>query len=357
MSSKLTLNIKNGLTGNSPIAILIDGYEFYTDNSKLGDACANALSDGDMTSEEYHEIIRLYKGIENRVLDIAWPIFHPDGIGSYIMLTTTEILEDAIGENHPALQERYILPCRRFLSPWAESKQPRTDPLVIDLDNDGIETIGFDESYAYFDDDGDGIANLTTWVSWDDGLLVLDKNQNGSIDDGSELFGDQTVLSDGTKASDGFEALTQYDDNQDGVIDANDAIYDQLLVWQDAYEDGVSSDDELFTLSELGITSISVVSDNVTVDLGNDNTLTGSATVTYQDSSTTTMGDVTFTNDTFYRVFTEEVTVSEAVQELPNITGSGIVRDLWEAATISTSLYNLLSQHNDATATEQKKSN
>jgi hypothetical protein len=80
---------------------------------------------------------------------------------------------------------------------------PRRDPLAIDLDGDGIETIGADGTVV-FDHDGDGVKTGTGWVSGDDGLLVLDQNGNGTIDTGAELFGVDTVKADGSLAVDGF---------------------------------------------------------------------------------------------------------------------------------------------------------
>lgn len=63
-------------------------------------------------------------------------------------------------------------------------------------------------------------------------MLMLDRNGNGHLDDGSELFGDSTILPNGMKGSNGFQALVYYDANGDGRIDANDPIWSQLRVWQ-----------------------------------------------------------------------------------------------------------------------------
>lgn len=77
-------------------------------------------------------------------------------------------------------------------------------PLILDLDGDGIETSGVKDG-AWFDHKGDGFAEQTGWVGKDDGLLVMDRNGNGRIEAGSELFGDSTptnlALPNGTKAS------------------------------------------------------------------------------------------------------------------------------------------------------------
>jgi hypothetical protein len=65
----------------------------------------------------------------------------------------------------------------------------KNDPLIIDLDGDGVETVDVSQSRAFFDMDGDGFAERTSWVEADDGLLVLDRDGNGKIDDVTELFG------------------------------------------------------------------------------------------------------------------------------------------------------------------------
>lgn len=72
-------------------------------------------------------------------------------------------------------------------------------------------------SQTYFDMDGDGFAEAAGWVAPDDGLLALDENGNGTIDDATELFG----TADG--ALDGFADLAALDSNGDHVIDVNDA--------------------------------------------------------------------------------------------------------------------------------------
>jgi len=93
------------------------------------------------------------------------------------------------------------------------------------------------------------------------GFLALDRNGNGRIDDGIELFGNHTPAGSQT-AGNGFQALAFYDrpengGNGDGWIDANDAIFPRLLLWIDANHDGISQPDELFPLWRFGITRIS----------------------------------------------------------------------------------------------------
>jgi hypothetical protein len=131
----------------------------------------------------------------------------------------------------------------------------RRDPLAFDLDNNGIELT---QTGALFDHNNNGVKHQTTWLSGDDAWLALDKNNNGTIDNGSELFGDSTIKQDGTTAKDGIDALKDLDSNNDGKIDNQDAEFNNLKLWQDTNQDGISQTAELKTLSELGIESINL---------------------------------------------------------------------------------------------------
>ena len=84
------------------------------------------------------------------------------------------------------------------------------DPILIDLDGDGIETTTVANG-IFFDHDNDGFSESSAWVGSDDGILAYDKNNNGIIDNGNEIFGDNYIKSDGTKASSGFDALSDLD--------------------------------------------------------------------------------------------------------------------------------------------------
>ena len=123
------------------------------------------------------------------------------------------------------------------------------DPLILDIDGDGIHTTNPDNSNAYFDFDGSGSRTHTGWISAGDGFLVLDRNKNGTIDSGAELFSNFTPLANGTLAANGFDALREFDLNKDGVIDRDDAIWSSLRIWRDANGDGTSQADELLSRS------------------------------------------------------------------------------------------------------------
>ena len=133
----------------------------------------------------------------------------------------------------------------------------------------------------------------TGWVAPSDGLLVRDLNADGMINNGTELFGNATVLADGSTASDGYQALAELDSNHDGVISNADAVYSQLGVWVDANSDGISEAGEVQSLTALGITEIAVTAQVTdTQDHGNTIGLTSS----YQtaDGVSHLAGDVWF---------------------------------------------------------------
>lgn len=218
---------------------------------------------------------------------------------------------------------------------------PRRDPLVLDLDNDGIETVSASGTIL-FDHDGDGVKSGTGWIAPDDGLVVMDRNGNGTIDNGSELFGADTVLSDGSKASSGFAALSDLDSNEDGIFDASDTSFADVRIWRDLNQDGISQSGELFTFDQLGIASITLTPTTTTdLDLGNGNVVDNRGTYTRDDGTTGLAGDLQLAMNEFYRDFSgslDPVEVTEDASELPNMKGSGAVRDLQEAASLSEDL-------------------
>ena len=87
---------------------------------------------------------------------------------------------------------------------FGAAKAIRVDPLILDLDGDGIVNTTGLKAGTCFDYDGNGFAELTGWVGQGDGLLVWDRNGNGVIDDGTELFGDNTLLANGMRAASSF---------------------------------------------------------------------------------------------------------------------------------------------------------
>ena len=98
-------------------------------------------------------------------------------------------------------------------------------PLVLDLDRNGVITSAESFASTYFDNDDNGFAERTGWISPTDGLLVRDLDGNGAIDHGGELFGNNTLLLNGRKAANGFAALAALDENGDRFIDYLDSAW------------------------------------------------------------------------------------------------------------------------------------
>ncbi|WP_436087840.1 calcium-binding protein, partial [Pararhizobium sp. LjRoot255] len=199
------------------------------------------------------------------------------------------------------------------------------DPLVLDLDGDGIELSALDGSAVHFDYDQDGFAEQTGWVSSDDGILAIDANNNGVIDGASELFG--------SPDQDGFAILETLDSNSDGKIDASDEMFEQLRVWRDLDQDGVSDAGELVSLAEAGITSISLVR-TVVNGLNNGHTIGFEAIFTRADGSTGTTQSVYFQTDRQDTTgdHTPDFTPAEDVLLLPQLPGSGQINSIaWKA--------------------------
>ncbi|BAJ00917.1 calcium-binding protein [Shewanella violacea] len=235
-----------------------------------------------------------------------------------------------------------------------EQSMVRRDPLVFDLDGDGIETVSSDAGII-FDHDGDGIKQGTGWVGADDGLLVLDINGNGTIDSGKELFGDNTDLANGEKARNGFAALRDLDSNGDGIIDSNDAVYSQLKIWQDANQDGISQASEMKTLSELDIASINLNDAEYVNQIQEDNLISFTSEYTDSEGNAHSFGTLDFAVNGFHREF-NAIAISEEAQGIVDFKGSGYVRDLREAATQNADLLAIYNQFSQATTRAEQDS-
>ncbi|TXJ01988.1 MAG: hypothetical protein E6Q32_03400 [Neisseriales bacterium] len=225
-------------------------------------------------------------------------------------------------------KQTYLL----FASLPKNKKPQQYDPLSLDLDGSGkIETVGLNAG-VLFDYDGDGVKTGTGWVAAGDGLVVRDINNDGKITSGLEIFGDNTVLSNGRKAKNAFEAIADLDVNKDGKVDAKDAAFNELKIWNDKNQNGISEASELKTLTELGITSISTQASITGVqNAANGNVEIGFSNFERADGSKGSSGAFNFVGNPIDSEFTDTVDTS-LVEDIPNANGSGRVRDLRKAS-------------------------
>ncbi|MCA1602234.1 MAG: hypothetical protein LC776_11520 [Acidobacteria bacterium] len=152
--------------------------------------------------------------------------------------------------------ERYY--CEIGGGTWDDPNCSCISPIVIDVAGNGFDLTNAGDG-VMFDITGDGVPEQISWTSAnsDDTWLALDRNGNGTIDDGKELFGSSTLqpyLSQG-ESKNGFRALAmldraEYGGDNDGQIDVRDSLFSYLKLWQDSNHNGVSEAEELQSLSD-----------------------------------------------------------------------------------------------------------
>ena len=203
---------------NIDASVLAPAYQDALDNNGYSDLCDDYVPPTQQHALEYAQaVIEYEKGIKA-------------GIDAEYSLATVRIFRE--------------VPCNV------------SDPIVVDLDGDGIEILPIYRG-VNFDIYNVGRLQATAWASPDDGFLVLDRDGDSKITNGGEFFGDAR--------QDGFTHLAFLDANGDGYITDLDPAWDELAVWQDINTDGVSQSTELLTLSELGLRAIPVIGNGITM--------------------------------------------------------------------------------------------
>ena len=133
-------------------------------------------------------------------------------------------------------------------------------PIVVDLrgGTNQIRLSSADDGVC-FDINGSGVRLKVAWpvLPTDDAFLVLDRNGNGIVDSGSELFGNTTPLRSGGVANHGYQALAELDANRDGWVDAKDPAFPRLRLWLDTNRNGASEPGELSSLAAHGVVAVS----------------------------------------------------------------------------------------------------
>jgi hypothetical protein len=217
------------------------------------------------------------------------------------------------------------------------------DPIIFDLDGDGIETTTIDNG-TFFDYENDGFKEATAWVGDDDGILVEDKDLSGTIDNESELVTD----------------LSTYDTNSDGIINSSDADFSKLKiltgtgVLESLEEAGIASIDtpqnqnikgDKMIPAALAANTLAASSSSVTVTIGetdssgNNQLSWGSYTTT--SGTTRKYGDYELETNTAYSIETTTVAVSDEIEALPDISSYGTVHSLHQAKIINLDKYRI----------------
>jgi hypothetical protein len=172
----------------------------------------------------------------------------------------------AVHVNAYSLHEMYSTfgDCVEPPPPNEDSPDPPDEncPVILDLRQDGFHLSGPNPA-VLFDIDADGVKDPIAWTKAndDDAFLCMDRNRNGLIDDGTELFGYATPLRNGQPAKVGYRALAELDSreaggNRDGVVDASDAMFADLCVWVDRNRDGASQPEEISSLPQVGVAAL-----------------------------------------------------------------------------------------------------
>ena len=201
------------------------------------------------------------------------------------------------------------------------------DPLALDLNGNGIETLAANgHDGALFDHERLGIRTATGWIHSNDGILVYDRNGDGKINDGGEIFGDNTLLKNGKTAAHGFEAAADLDDNGDGKLDDADSAFGKLGVWRDLNHNGISEAGEIFALKDLRIKSLNLGYTQADKDLGNGNTLAEVGSYTDEDGNEHIMGDLRLSADRLHSRYSNSIPLTDEQQQEVNLRGSGRLR-------------------------------
>lgn len=339
------MNVPTGGTTANPI-----NYQYTTKPNMLSNEELFFLA---MKSGNKAQMEKFAKGIDkNTLVRLIFAAANSPGLTPEMInaINNPEAVLNGLNSTSPtingidALQQYFInnyqngsvLPSNpnAWLDVYGKIVPPQNNPMAIDLDGDGIETIDINNSQVYFDVDNDGFREQTGWISGNDAILAIDRNQNGKIDNQTEMFGSTSTT--------GFSDLRALDTNSDNIIDSNDTDFGKIRLWQDINENGVTDSGELSTLAEAGITSISLLSNQINT-LDNNNYITEKAIVRYSDNSIKDLYDVATQYNDRYTVYGGTYSLDVDVLDLPWLHGYGNCIDLQLAASQNDSLKELIS--------------
>ncbi|MGB8598821.1 MAG: calcium-binding protein [Burkholderiales bacterium] len=201
----------------------------------------------------------------------TYQYFYYDSAGNKILATAAQIPEHTYGE--PIITDSFVVEVKDknggvvdhvVTVPYYGSDFPAIPsggggkkPIVIDLDGNGLDFKGLNDSNVFFDVNADGVRHHTAWVGAGDGLLAIDRNNDGKVNSGSEI----AFVRDKQGARTDLEGMLAFDSNHDGIFSRLDDKWGQFGVWQDANQNGISDVGEFKKLDDAGIASINLTSD------------------------------------------------------------------------------------------------
>ena len=169
-------------------------------------------------------------------------------------------------------------------------------PLAIELYGEELLTTSVEDGVS-FDMDGDGMAEQTAWLKKGSGFLVWDKNGDGMVNDGTEMFGEATVMSDGKRAENGVEASKDLDSDNNNIINQYDELWGELRIWHDENSNGKTEEGELSLLSDWDIQSISLDFAEINLKDEADNKILFESEVVLENGERRKVADIDFQND------------------------------------------------------------
>lgn len=189
-----------------------------------------------------------------------------------------------------------------------EADDKMTEPIVLDLNGDGVKTTIAAQGIN-FDYNNDGFSERIAWADPEDGVLVADLNNNGKIDNGTEVLTAET--------------LANFDTNNDGIIDENDENFSALKV--------MKTDGSLLSMEEAEIASINTSVTATDIYDENGNNMFGEGTFTKTDGSVNNFGEYNLVTDFSNTQATDILEETEDVAGLPDIEGQGRLYSLHQA--------------------------
>ncbi|MHA6345368.1 calcium-binding protein [Roseivivax sp. CAU 1761] len=334
--------------------------QYNPDFDEEDDDPSEVIKSGADLSADFQAIMDAMDDMENEN-----HTYNPAGYAGRNSNSVVDTALSRAGLSKPTLDDRgeYLSPASGYILPQTTQSTPtgvrvnsdfvgdvesqfsgakaNSSPLVLDLSGNGaIDLISLSNSVAYWDNNQNGFRSLSGWVDSLDGLLAIDLNEDGVINDNGELFG--------TETTDGFTILNAYDSNGDLKIDAQDSVWDGLIVWQDVNEDGFSDSAELHGVADFDIVSFDLDATEVS-QTNQGHVVTHTSTFTIDDGinpqETRAIHDVWFSYDTINTVYNQEFTYIEAAFYLPIVRGYGTMPDLSISISLDdTGTNNLLDQ-------------